>query len=360
MLKAAVCRAFGQDLVIEDVELAVPRAGEVRVKLAACAICHSDLAYMDGAWGGALPAVYGHEASGIVETVGPAVTGVSPGDPVVVTLIRSCGTCRCCSRGNYSICEGEFALDRRSPLSGPDGSSIAQGLRTAAFAEAVLVDASQIVAIPRDVKLDSAALLACGVITGFGAVANTAQIEPGTDVVVIGAGGVGLNAIQGAVHCGAAKVIAIDITDAKLDDAAEFGATDLVNSAKQNAVEAVRGLTGGRGADYVFIAVGAKPAFDSSYAMLARGGAAVLVGMPADGIMSEYELVALASGGKRILGSKMGSADIRADIPKLIGLYRKGTLKLDELISGHYRLEEINAAVAAVRGGEVRRNVIVF
>lgn len=359
-MKAAVCRAFGEALVIEDVELAAPRAGEVRVRLAACAICHSDLTYMSGAWGGAIPAIYGHEASGHVEAVGPDVKELSPGDPVVVTLIRSCGTCRCCARGNYSICEADFPLAHRTPLTGLDGSPIAQGLKTAAFAESVVVDASQVVAVPADVEPECAALLACGVITGFGAVANTARIEPGSVVVVVGAGGVGLNSIQGAVHRGAAKIIAIDITDGKLDDAAEFGATDMVNSVKQNAVGAVRNLTGGRGADYVFVTVGAKPAFDAAYAMLAPGGALVLVGMPADGVMSEYELVALASSGQRILGSKMGSADIRVDIPKLVGLYREGSLKLDALITGRYRLDDINEAIASVRRSEARRNVIAF
>ena len=359
-MKAAVCHAFGEDLAIEDVVLAPPRDGEVQVKLAACAICHSDLTYMDGAWGGAPPAVYGHEASGTIKAVGPGVSGLSPGDTVVVTLIRSCGTCRCCSQGKFSICESEFPLDRRSPLTTADGTPILQGLRTAAFAEAVTVDASQVVAIPAGIAMDSAALLACGVITGFGAVAKTARIEPGADVVVIGAGGVGLNAIQGAVHCRAARTIAVDISDAKLADAAEFGATDMINSAQQDAGEAVRGLTAGRGADYVFVSVGAKPAFDSAYGMLAPGGAVVLVGMPADGVLSEYELVALASAGQRILGSKMGSADIRVDIPRLVGLYQNGNLKIDELISGRYPLDDINAAIAAVRRGEVRRNVIVF
>ena len=359
-MKAAVCRAFGQDLVIEDVELADPRSGEVQVKLAACAICHSDITYMDGDWGGEPPVVHGHEASGIVEALGPDVSGFSVCDRVVVTLIRSCGACRSCSDGNYSVCEGDFPLDHRSPLIGQDGAPIIQGLRTAAFAERVVVDASQIVAIPDGIPFDSAALLACGVITGFGAVAKTARVEPGADVVVIGAGGVGLNAIQGAAHCGAGRVIAIDIVDAKLNDADEFGATDRINSMKQDAGEALRQMTGGRGADYVFITVGAKPAFDAAYAMLAPGGAAVLVGMPADGVMSEYEIVSLASNAQRILSSKMGSADIRVDIPKLVGLYQDGNLKLDQLITGRYPLSDINTAIASVRSGKVRRNVIVF
>jgi len=359
-MKAAVCRAFNEDLSLESVDLAPPQTGEVQVRLAACAICHSDIAYMDGSWGGALPAVFGHEAAGIVETVGGDVSEFAPGDHVVVTLVRSCGTCRCCSRRSFSICEADFPLNHRSPLTDASGAPLVHGLGTAAFAEAVVVDASQLVAIPRELPFDRAALLACGVITGYGAVANTAKIEPGSDVVVIGAGGVGLNAIQGAALCGAGRIVAVDIADAKLDDAIEFGATDAVNSSKEDASDAVSRLTGGRGADYVFISVGAKAAFDAAYAMLARGGAAVIVGMPADGVMSQFEPGDFAAGSKRILGSKMGSSNIRKDIPQLADLYRQSRLKLDELISGRYGLADINEAIASVKRGEARRNVIVF
>ncbi len=359
-MKAAVCRAFNEDLSLESVDLAPPQAGEVGVRLAACAICHSDIAYMDGSWGGALPAVFGHEAAGIVEAVGEGVSEFAPGDRVVVTLVRSCGTCPCCSRGIYGACEADFPLNHRSPLTDSTGKALVHGLGTAAFAESVVVDASQLVAVDDTIPFDRAALLACGVITGFGAVANTAKIEPGSDVVVIGAGGVGLNAIQGAVLCGAGRIIAVDIAAAKLDDAMEFGATDAVDSSRQDAVDAVRGLTGGRGADYVFISVGAGAAFNAAYAMLARGGAAVIVGMPADGVMSEFEPGVFASDGKRILGSKMGSSNIRVDIPKLAGLYGNGRLKLDELISGRFALDDINEAIAEVVRGEARRNVIVF
>ncbi len=359
-MKAAVCRAFGEPLVIEAVELSAPQAGEVRVRLAACAICHSDIAYMDGAWGGDLPAVFGHEAAGLVQEVGSDVQNIRPGDHVVVTLVRSCGECACCARGLYSVCEGDFPLNHRSVLTGAGGERLVQGMGTAAFAEEVLVDASQLVAIAADVPFDCAALLACGVITGYGAVANTARIEPGSDIVVIGAGGVGLNALQGGVHCQANRIIAVDISDGKLDDAIEFGATHGVNSSRQDAIAEIRALTGGRGADYVFVTVGAKTAFDQSYGMLARGGAAVLVGMPANGVMSEFEPGAFAGDSKRILGSKMGSSDIRLDIPRLAGLYKEDRLKLDELISNRYPLGQINEAVASVKRGEVRRNVIVF
>ena len=359
-MKAAVCRQFGAPLTIEEVTLAPPGPGQVQVRLAACAICHSDLLYADGAWGGDLPAVYGHEAAGVVTAIGAGVTRVKAGEPVVVTLIRACGACPACQNGLPVVCDDTHFSDRASPLADVAGQPLLQGLKTGAFAEAVTVDASQVVAVPDDLPLDRAALLACGVITGFVAVTNTAGVEPGSAVVVIGTGGVGLNTVQGAAIVGADPVIAIDINDEKLATARAFGATHAVNSRTTDATADVLAATGGRGADYVFITVGAKPAFDAAYGMMSSGGAAVLVGMPADGVMSEFELVELASRNQRILGSKMGMSRIDVDIPRLVALYRDGRLKLDELITGRYRLDEINDAIADVRGGAALRNVIVF
>src|SRR6478735_2191073 len=227
-MRAAVCRAFGEPLVIEDVQLAAPNRGELRVRLAACAICQSDIHYLNGAWGGSLPAVFGHEAAGVVAEIGPGVLGFSAGDHVVVTLVRSCGACGPCTRGEPTLCETTFPLNEHGPLSAADGAVIAQGLRTAAFAEEVVVDTSQAVVIPPDLPLDSASLLACGVLTGYGAVVNTAGVTPGSSVVVIGTGGVGLNAVQGAAIAGATTLIAVDIADDKLETARAFGATDAV------------------------------------------------------------------------------------------------------------------------------------
>ena len=190
--KAAVCRAFGAPLTVETVELAEPGPGEVLIRTAACAICHSDIFYLDGAWGGELPAVYGHEAAGMIEAVGPGVSRVKPGDHVVATLIRNCGFCPACTEGAPVFCEEVFPLDRLSPLTDSAGARIVHGLRTGAFAEHMIVDQSQAVAIPKDMALDSAALIACGVLTGMGAVINTAGVKAGSSVVVIGCGGVGL------------------------------------------------------------------------------------------------------------------------------------------------------------------------
>ena len=358
-VKAAVCRAFGAPLAIEDVHLADPGPGEVKVRMAAVAICHSDITYVEGGWGGQLPAVYGHEGAGVVAAVGADVTSVAVGDSVVVTLIRSCGHCHGCTMGLPVTCDTTFALDRCSPLTDAGGRSITHGLRTAAFAQEAVVHQSQVVAVTSDLPLDVASLLACGVITGLGAVTNTAQVRPGSHVVVIGTGGVGLNSVQGARLCGAQTVIAVDVSAAKLDAARQFGATHTVN-VSDDVPAAVRDITGGRGADYVFVTVGAKAAFDQSYALLAKAGAVVLVGMPATGVMSEIDPATMASLSQRILGSKMGSARIAVDIPNLVSLYRDGRLLLDQLITGRYPLSEINAAMAAVTRGDALRNVIVF
>jgi Zn-dependent alcohol dehydrogenase len=359
-VRAAVCRAFGKPLVIEEVEIDPPQAGEISVRLAACAVCHSDISFMEGAWDGPLPAVYGHEAAGVVAEVGPGVTGVRPDERVVVTLIRSCGRCYFCTQGEPVFCESTYSLDERGPLRSGDGQRIVQGLRTGAFAEYVTVHASQVTAIPGDVPLDSGALLACGVLTGVGAVTNTARVTAGSSVVVIGTGGVGLNCVQGAALSGAEPIVAIDLSSAKLEAAKAFGATHTIDPTEEDSRQAVRRLTEGRGADYVFVAVGAKTAIEQGVGLMRRGGAMVIVGMPASGVTTEFDPSELANDGQRILGSKMGSAQLEVDVPKLVELYRQGRLKLDELISGRYALEEINEAVASANRGEALRNVIVF
>ena len=359
-VRAAVCRVFGEPLVIEEIEIAPPGQGEIRVSLAACAICQSDVHYLQGAWGGSLPAVYGHEAAGIVAEVGPGIAGIAAGDHVVVTLIRSCGTCDSCTSGETALCEATFPLDERGPLTTWDGEPIAQGVRTGAFAEQVVVHASQAVVIPTDVPLDVAALLACGVITGFGAVVNTAAVAPGSSVVVIGTGGVGLNAVQGAAFAGATTIIAVDVSDTKLEAARAFGATTTVNSAEVDATEAVAAHAGSRGADYVIVTVGAPGVVEQGLLLLRRAGTMVIVGMPASGVTASIDPGAIANEGQRILGSKMGSSRIAVDIPRLVALYRDGRLKLDELISGRYPLAQINEAIASAADGATIRNVILF
>ncbi len=359
-MKAAVCRAFGAPLSIEEVSLRDPAGSEVLVKIAACAICHSDIHYIDGAWGGTLPAVYGHEAAGIVEKVGPQVATTAPGDRVVVTLLRSCGHCRYCAAGNSQFCETKFPLDRASPLSGSGGEAITHGLRTAAFAEAALVEESQVAKISESLRFEVASLLSCGVLTGFGAVVNTAKVPVGASVVVIGAGGVGLNCVQGAALSGAQPIIAVDIAEEKLEAAPRFGATHGVNPSRVAPGEAIRALTGGRGADFVFVSVGSTSAMKQGLSLLADGGALVIVGMPASGAMTDYEPVDLAYRGQRIIGSRMGSARLPVDLPRLVEAYQAGRLKLDELVTARFPLDRINGAIEAARAGRGLRNVIVF
>ncbi len=357
-MKAALCRAFNQPLSIETLMLAPPRAGEVEVTLGACAICHSDIHYMDGAWGGLLPAVYGHEAAGWITALGDGVTAYAMGQRVLVTLIKACGHCSCCASGRPTICEDPHYLD--TPISLPDGTPVMQGMATGAFAEKVVVHTSQIAPLPDDMPLDVASLLSCGVITGTGAVLNSAQMPAGASALVIGAGGVGLNAIQGARIAGARRIIAMDVAAEKLTAAAEFGATDGVLATDPEARDRVRSLTGGRGADYVFVTVGAVRAYEQALEFCAPGGAVVMAGMTANDEVMRLSPGNTAFQEQRLVGSRMGSTVLTRDIPRLIDYYRQGRLKLDELISNRYPLEQINAAIDDARTGLSRRNVILF
>ena len=360
MIQAAVCYRFGKPLVIEDVHIDPPSRGEVLVRIAATSICHSDLHVIRGEWGGPVPIVAGHESAGVVEEIGEGVNGVSVGNRVVVSLIRSCGRCHYCARGMPQMCEGEFALAHETRLRNARGDALVQGLFTGGFAEQVVVDQSQVVRIPDAMPLDCAALLACGVITGIGAVVNTAGIEPGSSVAVVGAGGVGLNAIQGARLAGGNPVVAVDLLDSKLAIARCFGATETVNCKEEDAAEAVFRLTSGRGADYVFVTVGSVGAINSAIDLAGRRGTVVLVGIPAADASPTFSAMPFVRSEKRMLGSRMGSARLAVDIPRLVDLYQRGRIKLDELISERYSLEQINEAIEGLERGDALRNVIIF
>jgi S-(hydroxymethyl)glutathione dehydrogenase/alcohol dehydrogenase len=359
-MKAAVVREFGKPLVIEDLMLDAPQAGEVLVDVRACAICHSDIHYAEGAWGGTPPIVLGHEASGVVEAIGPGVSGVAPGDHVIVSLIRHCGHCFHCARGEPTQCETKFSLDTPGRLKDASGAPVGQGIRTAAFAEKTVLHESQCVVMPRDLGFEQASLLACGVITGLGAVTNTARVPVGSSAVVIGTGGVGLNAVQGARLSGAHPIIAIDLSDEKLAAAERFGATHGLNPTHQDVVAEVKALTGGRGADTVLVTVGSTPAMLQGMELPRRGGTVVMVGMPATGAKLPLEVGDIADMAQTVTGSKMGATRPMTDIPKLIDLYKDGKLLLDELVTKTYPLDEINEAFASVNKGEALRNVIVF
>jgi Zn-dependent alcohol dehydrogenase len=278
----------------------------------------------------------------------------------VVSLLRQCGECFFCTIGRPYNCEKAFPLDTESRLRNQAGLPLRHGIRTAAFAEYTVVDQSQVAAIPKEIPLECGALLACGVITGLGAVTNTAGVETGSRVAVLGCGGVGLNAVQGAVLSGAAQIIAIDVLDNKLAAAKDFGATHTLNAKSTDVVQAVLELTEGRGADYAFTTVGSTSAIEQTVAMIRKGGTAVIVGLPAtDAALFSVNSHHMVSG-RTIRGSNMGSTRLLVDSPRLVQLYQEGRLKLDELITKRYSLAEINDAITSMERGEALRNVVVF
>ena len=358
-MKAAVCYEYNAPLVVEELELAAPKWGEVVVKVSACAVCHSDIHWFNGDFGGSLPLVCGHEAAGEVIELGPGVTQLRGGERGAVSLLRSCGRCHYCVQGKPHLCIHDFALITESRLENEAGERVHHGTKVAGFAEYCIVDQSQVVPLPADIPLDRACLLACGVITGLGAVQNTAQLRAGESAVVIGCGGVGLNAIQGAALAGAGQIIAVDLLPEKLEVARNFGATAGLDGALADLPDAVRDLTNGLGADYVFVTVGSVAAIESAFTLIRKGGAVVVVGLPGleKARFSARQLVDVEA---RILMSWMGSTRLAVDVPRLARQYLDGKLELDALITGHYPITEINEAIESTVTGQALRNVITF
>ncbi len=346
-----------QPLVIEDVEIDQPAAGEVLVRTAASGVCHSDLHFMEGSYPSQVPIVLGHESAGVVERVGPHVTTVAPGDRVVVAFVASCGQCDNCTLGKPYLCTMTATLGRPGRLR-LRGEVLHQFANMSAFAEYQLVLASACVKVPDGVPLECAALVGCSVMTGVGAATNTAKVPAGSTVAVVGAGGVGLNIIQGAVLAGASRVIAVDLLESKLAAARQFGATDVVDASKDDAVAKVVSMTNG-GVDFAFEAIGLAKTAEQAFGMTKRGGRAVVVGMiPVTQMVTVPGAAFL--GEKGIIGSFYGSTRQTYDMPWLMELYRQKRLKIDELISRRWKLEKINEAYAALKAGEVNRSVITF
>jgi S-(hydroxymethyl)glutathione dehydrogenase/alcohol dehydrogenase len=354
-MKAAVLREAKKPLVIEDVTLDAPGPGAVLVKTAASGVCHSDLHFIDGLWPIQTPAILGHEAAGVVEQVGDGVTYVEPGDHVILLFVPFCGTCRYCTTGRPNLCT-EGRMPGQTIHIGEQ--AVAPFASMSSFAEYMVVPEGGLVKIRKDVPLDRAALVGCGVMTGVGAAINTAKVEPGSTCAVIGAGGVGLNVIQGCALAGAEKIIAIDVHPNKLEMAREFGATDFVDASQEDPVQRVMALTGG-GADYAFEVIGLPSAITQAFDMIHRGGEAIVVGMAPAGSTVTISAPAFL-GEKSLKGCCYGSTRPRYDMPRLLDLYMSGKLKLDELVSRTYPLDGINDAFAAMKGGEVARSVIVF
>jgi S-(hydroxymethyl)glutathione dehydrogenase/alcohol dehydrogenase len=363
-MKAAICYEFGKPLVVEEVDLDPPKKNEVKVRLAATAICHSDIHVIRGDLKerfGKLPYVAGHESAGYVEEVGENVANFKAGDHVVVAVLRNCGECNFCKSGFPHLCMVMREPETESPLRNKKGQRLTRHEKLAGFAEYVVVDKTQLARIPAEMPMDRAALLACAVITGFGAVVFRAQVKPFKSVVVVGAGGVGLNALQGAAFAGAYPVIAVDVADMKLKAARTFGATHTVNAGSQDAIDAVKRLTGGDGADHVFVTVGNAGAIRQGFLMSGTRGTTYIIGLPpldnSNFTFSAYDFI---SREKNLGGVFLGSTNVSIDIPHLASLYQAGRLKLDELISNRYPLERINEAIESVERGEALRNVIIF
>jgi S-(hydroxymethyl)glutathione dehydrogenase / alcohol dehydrogenase len=359
-MKAAVFHAPNQPLTIEDIDIAKPGRREVLIRTAATGLCHSDLHFIEGKYPGPVPAVLGHECSGVVEAVGEDVSYVQPGDHVITCLSVFCGHCEFCLSGRLSICG---TPEIRTPP-GPSkrlswrGKPLNQILNLSGFAEQMLVHEHALVKIDRDVPMDRAALIGCAVITGYGAVVHTAKIEPGASVAVLGCGGIGLSTINAAQIAGAARIIAIDTDPTKLELARRFGATDVMDASKGEVPKQVLELTRG-GVGYSFECIGLKQTAEDSFAMLRPGGVATIIGMIPFGTKIELHGFDFLRE-RRIQGSMMGSNRFRTDMPRMIEFYRQGRLHLDDMISGHLALEQINEGFAALKKGGLARNVIQF
>jgi S-(hydroxymethyl)glutathione dehydrogenase/alcohol dehydrogenase len=364
MPRAVVCRELNKPVNVEDVRVEKPRAGEVMVRMVASGVCHSDLSVVNGTLPIPLPSVLGHEGAGIVEQVGPGVARVKKGDHVILSWIPSCGRCRFCILGSPQLCTNagyaNFGRlkDGATSVRDSQGADLNMMTATATMSEVSTVPEESVVPIDPDMPLDRACLVGCGVMTGVGAVFNTARFEAGSSAVVFGAGGVGLNVIQACALAGAEQVIAVDVVDRKLEFARTFGATHTINATAQDPVMAAKALTGGLGPDYGFEVIGNPATIQQTHAAIRPGGTAVIVGVGRLTQFAQLNVLTLPLEEKRLIGSKYGSARPLVDFPKLCRLYRQGRLKLDELVTATYPIDDINRAFADMEAGVNARGVI--
>lgn len=363
--RAVICRTLNEPVVVEDIVVEAPRRNEVMIKLAACGVCHSDLSATNGTIAFPPPIILGHEGAGTVVQVGEGVTEFAVGDAVISSFVSMCGKCRYCVTGRPQLCDqGAKVL-----FTLPDGTvrtrdAAGQPLNVfsgcGVMADYATLHVDNLVKVGHDVPLDRCALVGCGVMTGFGAACNTAKVEPGAIAIVFGAGGVGLNAIQGCAVSGAAMIVAVDTNDAKLELARLFGATHTLNvTGEENVVRSLRQITGG-GADYAFECVGYGAVLARAYGALRKGGTAVMVGVAGPKDTTTIRTSSLTFDEKTLTGSYFGGARPREDFPRLLSLYKAGRLKLDELITRRYRVEEAPEAFADLASGRNARGVIVF
>lgn len=359
MTWAAVLRATGTPLDVTRIELAPTGRDQVRVRLRATGVCHSDLSICRGGLRHPLPAVPGHEGAGVVVEVGSNVTSVAPGDHVTLNWTPSCRACFFCAKGEPWLCERAAADSLAAPYATSDGEALAPVLGSGAFAEETLVLERAVVKIPPDVPFEIAAIVGCAVTTGFGAAVNTAKVRPGDTVAVIGCGGVGLSIVQGARWAGAETVVAVDLNDEKRALAKDVGATHTLDG-DDDVEAAVRELTAGRGVDHAFEAIGRSATIRTAYRITRRGGSTVVVGAGRHDDKVEFSALELFFQARSIVGCVYGSADVARDFPRILGLYASGELDLDRLITTRIPLDDVNAALDAMEAGEGARSVVVF
>jgi S-(hydroxymethyl)glutathione dehydrogenase/alcohol dehydrogenase len=353
-MKAAVYRGGGQRVAIENVDVRTPGPGEVRVAIKAAGLCHSDQSVTDGTIPYPVPVVLGHEGAGVVESVGPGVTSVKPGDTVVLSTLAHCGRCPACEQAKPTLCRNAPNPKDTRPFT-IGGETAYQFANTSTFAELTLVREQSAIPIDARVPFDRACLIGCGIVTGVGAVLNRAKVEAGATMAVFGVGGIGLNVVQGGVLAGAAKIIAVDVNRDKLALAEAFGATHAIDASRGDPVEAIRQLTGG-GADYSFEAVGNLATIQQALDAIAPGGTLTIVGVPKIGSKFEFVVHALYNN-KAILGCRYGAARPRPDFPMLADLYLTGRLNIDELITRHYALDQVAGAIDDLKSGALARGV---
>jgi len=359
-VRAAVARGVGEPVVVEQIELAETGPRQVRVRLGASGVCHSDLSVVSGTLPFMFPTVLGHEGAGVVEEVGDAVTRVRPGDHVVLGWNPPCRHCFYCLAGQPVLCEVGLADSLSSPYATLGGRPLVRGLGIGTFAEATLVSEGSAVPIDPGLPPELAALVGCALATGVGSVVNVARVQVGSSVAVLGCGGVGLCVVQAARLVGAASVIALDPVAAQRDRAWAMGATAAVDPSATDPLEAVRALTGGRGPDYVFEVVGRPETIRLAYSMTRRGGTAVVVGAGSADELVSFSPMELFADAKTLVGCVYGSTDPDRDFPMLVGLVRTGALDAEALVTRRIGLDEVNQAFAAMEAGEVARSVITF
>ncbi len=363
-MKAAVLNEKNAPVVIEEISVDGPSKGEVLVKIAATGVCHSCYHAVTGTLQVPLPTILGDEGAGVVEEVGPGVNQIKPGDHVILSWVPACRKCTYCNQGYPSVCLKANQIEKGYMSDGTtrysrNGEPVYHFAHVSSFAEYTVVAQESAIRIDKDIPLDKAALIGCSVTTGVCAVTNTARVRPGSSVAVFGIGGIGLNVIQGAVLAGAEKVIAVDLSDEKLLMANQFGATHMINSRRSDAVLGICELTEGLGADYAFEAVGTKKTYEQAARSVRSRGTVVWIGAPPVEPLS-LDAGVVFWGEKTIMGSNYGSVRPWQDMPRLIELYKTGRLKIDELVTRGYRLEQINDAFEDMLGGEVGRGVIYF